>query len=127
MEVCVWRDTGYEATIVAGPSPVEIAAALRGLDGSVRTDLFLRAGDGPWMGFAGGPVGVIVTFSDGPEGPHAEARVEQAAGDETQIRVGGQPITVTPDQLVDIETAVVAAIEFAATMTKPTGLAWRSC
>jgi len=125
LEVCVWQGVGSRSDRLADPSEEDVEAAIRKLDGSTRNDLYLRAPGGQWMGVAGGPERVIVTFAGGDEGPFYQAVTSSHEDDEdVQIRVGGQPVRVAARTLVSGADAAVAAIEFVRTGERPSSLVW---
>ena len=73
LETFVWLDTGRRSEVRIDPSPADIATAIGQLDGGERNDLYLRADSGRWMGVAGGPDLLLVSYSESEEGPHWQA------------------------------------------------------
>lgn len=129
MEVCVWQDDGYERSFVTDPSAVQVEAALRSLNGDDRNDLYLGAASGPWMGFGGGPDQVLVTYSESEARPHYQA---SPSGDPDTVelvgvRVGGQDVELSPRDLIDIDQAIPAALQFLETGDLPARLEWEIC
>ncbi len=125
LEVCVWQDAGCRSDRVVEPSDSAIRDAIHQLDGDTRNDLYIRAVGGPWMGVAGGPDRVIVTFADGEEGPFFQAVTSpNQDGEDVQVCVAGQPLWMPARTLVNEEDAIAAAIEFARSAERPLSLAW---
>ncbi len=111
---------------VEDPSPEAVEAALAELNGKDRSDLYLRAGSGAWMGVGGGPDRVLVTFSDGQEGPHYQAVAEDAESGEQSIVVGGQGIQMSGRYLLPLDRAQAAAKAFISTGQRPESLLWET-
>jgi Immunity protein Imm1 len=111
---------------VEDPSPEAVEAALAELNGQDRNDLYLHAESGVWMGVGGGPDRVLVTFSDGQEGPHYQAVTEDAEPGEESIIVGGQPIQLSRRYLLPLHLAQAATKEFLSTGGRPEFLLWET-
>jgi hypothetical protein len=127
LEVCVWQQVGCRTDRVVQPSDSAISEAIRRLDGASRNDLYIRAAGGPWMGVAGGPDRVIVTFADGDEGPFFQAVTSPSPdGEDVRVCVAGQPVWMPARTLVSEEDAIAAAIEFVRSAERPLSLAWSS-
>jgi hypothetical protein len=126
LEICTWHSRGYDSRVIVSPSDDDIAHAIVQLNGAERNDLYLRDASGSWMGIAGGPDRVIVTFAAGEEGPFSQA-VDHTAplGSEVEIVVGGQMITQSPQGLFAAKVATDAACEFARTGHRSTTLTWQ--
>jgi hypothetical protein len=125
LEISRWHGSGYDSQVIVSPSDDEIAHAIAQLDGAERNDLYLRDVSGSWMGIAGGPDRVIVTFAAGEEGPFSQAVDHAGApGPEVEIVVGGQMITQPPQALFGVKVATDVACEFARTGERSTTLTW---
>lgn len=126
LEICTWHTTRYDSRVIVSPSDDDIAQAIAQLNGVERNDLYLRDGSGSWMGIAGGPDRVIVTFAAGHEGPFSQA-VDQTAppGPQVEIVVGGQMITQSPKGLLAASVATDVACDFARTGQRSTSLTWQ--
>jgi Immunity protein Imm1 len=125
LEICTWHSSGYDSQVIASPSDDEIAHAIAQLDGGERNDLYLRDISGSWMGIAGGPDRVIVTFAAGEDGPLSQAVDHAAAtGPEVEIVVGGQMVTQSPQALFGVKVATDVACKFARTGERSTALTW---
>ena len=126
LEICTWRDSGFDSQVIASPTDAAIEESIGLLNGADPNDVILRDPSGAWMGIAGGPDRVVVTFAAGQEGPFAEAMSPSApAGPDVQFFAGGQKITRSPQELVGIAVSVSVACEFARTGERSTAVAWR--
>jgi hypothetical protein len=126
MEVCIWREEGYDRSFVSEPSTSEVTEALRLLDGEERNDLYLRSDSDQWMGFGGGPRQVIVAYSEGEDGPHYQAVRKEALEDEGSVtmRIGGQEVELPVRYMIALDAAIPAALAFVETSGRPEVLAW---
>jgi hypothetical protein len=126
LEICAWDGSGCDSEVVKSPTDARIEEAIALLDGAVPRDLFLRDASGAWVGIAGGPDRVIVTFAAGQEGPFSEAMDPSAPpGPHVHLFVGGQKITRSPQDLLSVAESVVVAFEFARTGSRSSAVAWR--
>ena len=112
-------------TVVRSPTQRRVEQALRQLDGSEFHDLYLRTPDiNTFLGICGGPARYMVGISD-----HAERFAQLLnLSDPSEIRedimCGGQSTSIPHRFLVDLQSALTAAVFYLATTQAAPTLTW---
>jgi hypothetical protein len=113
-------------TVIDDPTPEAVTDAVQALDGAVRTEVYVRASAGRWMGLAAGPEHVFVGFSESAEGPHLQAVVANTPGSTATVVIGGQRTSIEAKYLLPAPVAAALAAEFARTGTRPLTVDWET-
>ena len=114
-----------ETTTVEAPDEDQVRAAISELDGSEHNDLYLHADDGAWMGIAGGPDQIFLSFSESEDGPHFQGFNSAEAPRSVELVIGGQRALLDAQDLWPPAVAQAAAAEFLLMGSKPTCVEWR--
>jgi L-alanine-DL-glutamate epimerase-like enolase superfamily enzyme len=124
-----WPDGGgslrERETSIGSPARRDVEQALRHLDGKEFNDLYLRTSDAEtYLGICGGAGRYMVAICDHNEQFGQLLNTQDPSDVEEHIMCGGQLTRFSRRHLVDLQTALTAAVHYLATAEAAPTLSW---
>ena len=112
-------------TVVSSPSRSQVEQAIGHLDGKQLNDLYLNTSDTPtYMGICGGAGRYLVTLTEHHERFAQLLNTQHPSDTQEAIMCGGQLTRFPLRHLVDLQTAVTAAVHYLDTAQPAPTLSW---
>ena len=121
-----WAGGRTAEAITPAPSHLQVEQALRDLDGSQLNDLYLKTSDElTYLGICGGAGRYSVTVADHHERFAQLLSTPDRGGEDEIIMCGGQLSRFPRRYLVDLQTALTAAMHYLDTGQAAPALSWK--